>query len=429
MTLTPDYYHDSRPFNLLRTSSDARYVAAIDSLLPLLNLKDSSKTRQHLLLVLVNIVQVAAYRPGYFLYYSRNNNYWTALGKREARRFNPFRISRKLVEVIDALVEAGYLKHVGGYNARRKADKRWAVQSRIGLTPKLQAFIKVHGLTRASTHYAPTYPVIRLRGEGGEMIHDISDRRMPKVVAQSEAIIRRYNAFMAEQELLLEVTDHGAFLDDVAVYRVFNRQDWKSGGRLAGAWWMNCDRAHRKAIYINDEATVELDYTAQHINLLYALRGLVLPKTDPYSINGFKRDAVKAVCLRLINAATVEQAWQACRSEALKDLKAKRNSILANEIDACLSSLEGFEDGIVQAIRSKHLPIADDFCSDKGIRLMNLDSTICLSVLNILTQQGIPCLSVHDSFLVQKSHEATLRNAMAEAYKGVGLGDYVPTIK
>lgn len=427
MTLTPDYYHDSRPFDLLRTSTDERYLSAVDELMSLLKLKNTRLARESLLMLLVNLVRLASYRPTHFLYYSRDNNDWAAWNKREALPFNPFRISRKLVEVVDAMSEAGYVRHVIGHNPRQGDDKRWAVQSRIGLTPQLQAFIKVHRLRDATTHHASSYPVIQLRDAAGGAVYGA--KRIPKVVARSEAFLRRYNAFMGEQDIQLDALNHGVFLDEVSVYRVFNRNDWKCGGRLAGAWWMSCGRELRKAVYMNGESVVELDYTAQHINLLYGLRGLALSTSDPYDIHGFNRDVVKAVCLRLINASDVEQAWQACRSEARRDVKAGRATVLAGEIDGCLSSLDDFEDGIVQAVRAKHSAIADDLCCDKGIGLMNLDSTVCLSVLESLTDQGIPCLSVHDSFLVPKSCEAGLRSAMVEAYASIGLRDYVPSIK
>ncbi|TKW60771.1 MAG: hypothetical protein DI628_07720 [Blastochloris viridis] len=425
MTLTPDYYHDSSPFNLLRTSMDERYLSAVDVLMPLLKLKDTRLARECLLMVLVNVVRLASYRPTHFLYYSRDNNDWTDLNRREALPFNPFRISRKLVEVVGAMADAGYLHHVIGHNPK-PGEVRWAVQSRMGLTPQLLAFIKVHRLRDVPTLHASSYPVIRMRDGDGGMVYGA--KRMPKAVARSDVFLRRYNAFMAEQDIQLDAVDHGVFLDEVSVYRVFNRNDWQCGGRLAGAWWMNCGRELRKAIYVNGEPTVELDYAAQHINLLYGLRGLALPSSDPYALHGFKREVVKAVCLRLINASDVEQAWQACRSEALKDVKAQRASVLAAEIDGCLSSLTDFEDGIVQAIRAKHSAIADDLCCDKGIGLMNLDSFICLSVLERLTSHGIPCLSVHDSFLVAESHEADLRLAMVDAYGAVGLKDFVPCI-
>ena len=60
--------------------------------------------------------------------------------------------------------------------------------------------------------------------------------------------------------------------------------------------------------------------------------------------------------------------------------------------------------------------IAHHLCKGVGLRLQRIDSDLVMSVLNRLTERGVPCLPVHDSFIVAKEdHEGLLKEAMEEA--------------
>ena len=71
--------------------------------------------------------------------------------------------------------------------------------------------------------------------------------------------------------------------DNKFVRRVFYRADWNLGGRFHGGWWQSIKEDWRKQIYINNEATIEQDYSGLHVNLLYDLQGLE-PQRDPVHI-------------------------------------------------------------------------------------------------------------------------------------------------
>ena len=47
---------------------------------------------------------------------------------------------------------------------------------------------------------------------------------------------------------------------------------------------------------------------------------------------------------------------------------------------------------------------------------MNYDSKVAAFILKKLTNLNIPVLSIHDSFIVQRSHLETLKQVMEEAY-------------
>ncbi len=74
-----------------------------------------------------------------------------------------------------------------------------------------------------------------------------------------------------------------------------------------------------------------------------------------------------------------------------------------------------------------HNPVLSDFLfSDQGIRLMYLDSQITAHVHRHFTNQGVPVLSVHDSYIIDHMKVAELRQVMAQASEAV-MGQALPT--
>ena len=185
--------------------------------------------------------------------------------------------------------------------------------------------------------------------------------------------------------------------DNKFVRRVFYRGDWNLGGRFHGGWWQSIKEDWRKQIYLNDEATIEQDYSGLHINLLYGLQGLQ-PQEDPYTIDallGFKeaeqRKIVKGIALMGINAKNPKKAFTAFRQDQ------QTGSVEKSMTDKQLQLLlDGFKE--------KHPAIADSICTDKGVELMAVDGRITSKVINYFTQKNIPVLTVHDSYITPHTH-------------------------
>ena len=78
-------------------------------------------------------------------------------------------------------------------------------------------------------------------------------------------------------------------------------------------------------------------------------------------------------------------------------------------------------------VEKTHSRIFHHFGCDMGIRLMRKDSHIALKILDHFSLQCIPCLGVHDSFLVLKKHQNELLSTMQREYqKEMG---FLPVIK
>jgi hypothetical protein len=63
--------------------------------------------------------------------------------------------------------------------------------------------------------------------------------------------------------------------------------------------------------------------------------------------------------------------------------------------------------------------IADQIASDAGIRLMRQDSDIAEIIISQFTEEDIPVLTIHDSFIVPWGQEDKLRERMYAAFEKV----------
>lgn len=190
--------------------------------------------------------------------------------------------------------------------------------------------------------------------------------------------------------------------------RVFNHSSFDIGGRYYGASHISLNEDVRKHISINSTTTVELDYSALHIRMLYHLEGIQYTD-DPYmtlSESKEEREMYKLVQLISINSSSDEQAVMAIRNVFRK--KGIKYD-LANP--SILFLIERFKEA--------HKPIAMYLNTGIGLTLQNLDSRITEAILMRLMEDDIPCLPIHDSYIVQAQHEGILNQVMVEEYEKV----------
>jgi hypothetical protein len=176
------------------------------------------------------------------------------------------------------------------------------------------------------------------------------------------------------------------------LYRVFNR-DWNHGGRFYGGWWQNIVSKNRAKITIGGDATVEHDFPRLHPTLLYAEAGKPM-HGDPYDLPDWPRKQVKRAFNILVNAETRQSAICA----------------IAQEIGGKGAFLKA--DALAAELERKHKPIAHMFGSGAGLRLQRRDSDMAEAVLLNLAAKGMPCLPVHDSFIVANQHGETVMEMM-----------------
>jgi len=227
------------------------------------------------------------------------------------------------------------------------------------------------------------------------------------------AIVRAFDDFdhadaFLDQTVLLK--DIGIeYLDFELVYqylyRVFNDASFSRGGRFYGPLHLSLPRDLRQYIHIDDQPTVELDYSAFHIMMLYHMAGFDY-QDDPYSACEGKglREVYKVVGLVSINAGTDEEAYRAIPDE-LKD----RGLSAPDRLKPMVSLVNNF--------KQAHLPIQKHLFSGVGNKLQNIDSDIMNNILARLLETDIVGLPVHDSVIVPVQHKDILETLMIEEYQ------------
>ena len=202
------------------------------------------------------------------------------------------------------------------------------------------------------------------------------------------------------------------------IYRVFNDFSMDSGGRFYGPFWQQMPKKDRDRIHIDDELTVEIDFSGMHINLLYALLGTEVryKGKDPYSMSldqynitkDDNRQMTKMLLLIALNADGERKAINAFRNwlineqdirQALPDLK-----------DTTIRP-------IIEALQNKHEHIKDMFFSGVAKELMTLDSMILDEIIEECLRHNVTVLPVHDSIIVQRKYGQFAEQLMKDAYE------------
>ena len=190
--------------------------------------------------------------------------------------------------------------------------------------------------------------------------------------------------------------------------RVFNKSSFDHGGRFYGAGHIFLSEEDRKLLTINDNPTVELDYSAHHIRMLYHIIGMEY-KDDPYGIlceSKAERKMYKLVQLVAINSPNMKIALKAIRDVF------RRKQIAFDLTNKAIEPL-------IERFRGVHQPIQDFLFSGIGLKLQNRDSKITEAILMRLMHENTPCLPVHDSYIVETRYREALEQAMIEEYEKI----------
>lgn len=202
-------------------------------------------------------------------------------------------------------------------------------------------------------------------------------------------------------------------IENSELFRVFNRGSFSYGGRFYGAVHMNIPKVFRQSICIDGEPTVELDYSGLHIRMLYHLLGkefdgecYVYSKSD--KANKVKRDLIKLISLAAINAssklATLRAVYASNEHDRKKDYRVPYISY--SELEEAYDTFILYHSGIKEYISS-----------DKGIELQNIDSAIIRDILTqLIIDNNIPALPVHDSVICRQSDKKLLYQMMINIY-------------
>jgi hypothetical protein len=215
---------------------------------------------------------------------------------------------------------------------------------------------------------------------------------------------------------------------DKFVRRIYNDSSFEWNGRFYGGWWQRTPKAYRAGIHLDGSSTCEIDFSAIHMVLLYAIAGIDYWNdigTDPYLLDDFEqsdeiRSLLKVIVLVSVNAES--------RKQALEALRYKIRTTDREEFEWFTEGDYDLED-ILNRFVKKHEPIQSSFFSSNTFSVMKIDAQIAEYIINHFTDQGIPVLAIHDSFLIHRVHEGDLRSVMQAACNTIGIKLFNQNVK
>lgn len=189
------------------------------------------------------------------------------------------------------------------------------------------------------------------------------------------------------------------YIDESAtrLYRIFSEGSFQRGGRFYRGYWQQIPKDYRKYITIDNQRTAELDYSRFHISIAYAQLGLTPPE-DSYKIH------------TKVSVEITKYAINAMLNS--KDIVKKHKDFNAR---TCGMTWEKF----IKLIEEVHQPIVTNgmWMKGYGLTLQYLDSILAEEVMLHFAKQDIPCLPIHDSFIVPEQYQEELREIMSTTYK------------
>lgn len=428
-------FDDSVAFDVASQSEDERVLEAVEWILPQVTGVTPTKIKQavartHLNSLLLNIYRAHSIFSNCYLAYPRRNGSLVI-----PSRYNPLKItSGSLKTQVDGLNELGYVECKRGFKDMvTHAGRVSRVRAKACLIDTLNDQFKFS--KELATNQATLEP-IRLIGENGKgALGKLLDYEDTSETNGMRDRIRAYNNQLLHSDIRLSGQGWDVYnscprpqqidFSRVQVHRIFNRGSFTCLGRFYGPWWQAIknrpakDRSSpskllwpgevRKHILINEEPTVECDYSAMHIHLLYCVEGMnyheIFDDGDPYLIdsgNPEDRKIVKQIVLTAINAKSEEEGLEAVRKKLWSE----------EMIDLDIQGLKKY----LGLISRKHHRISDYLYSDAGIHLQNLDSKIADFVITGMAKRGIVALPIHDSFIVQDRYCEELVRVMWDAF-------------
>ena len=394
------------------------------------NNKGKSNPKRQLKVLLIDLYVAWLDDPSLCIGVNRNSNAYKV-----DTRYNALHISRKIVSLIDVLVDGNYLDYLHGSHDRVN-NGRFNRTSRIRPSLKLQdKFSELslspldidHNYLRETvilTDYETDAEGNYTKSNGKKKRQfieyddtDFTNDIRRDLEAYNQLIQDTYVDIATLEEPFVVRTKKDGTTQRIKidqsrkfVRRIFSRGDWNCNGRFYGGFWQQVGSEYRKHIFINDSQTVEVDYKGLHAAILSAEKGIVYggdryelgsvvcPKLDKQQ----QRKAVKLLVLAAINAKDRSSAFAAFRQTQSTGSveKTLTNDELSLLLDTFLQQHPYLEDGI---------------CSDQGIRLMNVDSHITNFIIKEFVRRQKPILSVHDSYIVDTRDVELLRDCMKEA--------------
>jgi hypothetical protein len=423
----------------IKTLCDDLYdLAGMFALEPQGNRKAKRTVKESLRVLILDIYVKWLKDPSISIGFSKGREAYTV-----GSRYNGLFIPRKVVDVEELLVEAGYIEELKPFHNQDPRTRNYT--TRIRHTKAMRDLFDKLTIDLHDVDTHANEECIVLHDKYVDDPDDDTNRKIeyndkdlsPDELALVDTIrgqLQAYNNLLKRTFIDIPSYTSSTFTrtikngrysgrkqtislgpDNKFVIRVFNgglAGKWQLGGRFYRGWWQQIDKEDRCKIYINEQPTLEVDFKAFHPNLLSNELGIKL-SGDPYDLGKLilpevittkeeQREYVKLLVLMGINADSDKKAYQAFRNSDRKDKlgQSLTDIQLATLLDAFINKHPQF-DGVLN--------------TGQALRLMNIDSQIANLVIDHFTQKDIPVLCIHDSFIIQYDKEPELRRILDQA--------------
>lgn len=326
---------------------------------------------------------------------------------------------------VDALNAAGLVASMRGVTTNRwSADDPLygGLPTRLWATDALLSMAAQHGLSQETlssdwpvSRAAETRKIALRRNDlivcrvlGGDDRVSLDASGRSAVAAMAERLAR-VNALIADADI------HGCAA--VALRRLF-RHDLRLGGRLyavGGSCYQRMNEAERSGIHIDGESVVEIDVSGSALTVLLGLCGATdrLPD-DLYAIDpAVPREAVKAWFTQSIGSGKPATQWS---SRASPDAQAFKPSDIRAAMLSAYPALDRRWPSLLPADLIASLP-ANKIDWAVGQYVTFVEGAIMETAVTRLAQDGIVCLPVFDSLIVQRTDAETAKHVLTTAFK------------
>lgn len=394
--------------------------------------KDNSRiSKANLKLLLLNLYQNYMVHKNLLTGFDQNVNRY-----KPKSRYNKNQVSKAIIPVVKALRDQGYIGYANGNNSKVP----WVESHIARIKPKLRLIniIRKHKVEANQIQKLPnTESIIVQVGQGSSKVKvDYDDT--PVTNKMREDLIK-YNNLLKRSHIDVNVIPEEGVIFGKSEYpiaitqknkfirRIFNDLEFETGGRYYGGWYQGLNSEWRNKITINLQPTIEADFSANGIKILYAIEKLEAPEGDAYDLTtvGYNnnkyspeqlRPLLKLCLLIMINAKSYRQAFEA--------IKGDRNNPTKKLAQVSNSELEV----ILKIFADKHNGIRKYFYSSFGAHLYKYDSTVAEGVINHFTTKGVPVLCIHDSFIIELKYKEELTAVMQDSFNNTMLSNMAPSV-
>ena len=355
--------------------------------------------------------------------------------KYPAPRYNPNEISAKpFVWVIKYLDKNGYINLDKKPNPYLKTDddsdeeEPFFKTSTFTVNESALELAAAVGITESNIHLKnPHHLKLKsIKNERGQQ--QLIDFEETPVTQKMEEDLRIYCAYLNKQDIRL---DNQRF-KHIHLFRSFT--DYDNTGRLeyggrSGGYWTNIWKEDRSKITINGKKTVSLDYQASQFNRLYLyLTHQEYQHGDPYELvvgqqrHKIDRNIVKRLAMYALNeketvATKRLNYWHKEINERTGKKKHQRN--WSGKKQAAIyhktMKLRGINPAACKkAFIKKHQAISHYFYhGTRGGQFISwLESMLVFAVARWAVECDIPCLTIHDEFLVTEDNKMDMEEIM-----------------